>query len=113
MALELAAAEGGVALRIDRLVQLERRGRVGRAHAGDILAGVAGETTIDEAVEFGVVGGRFEPERSGRSSQSDLDRLGGFETEIGIADVEGAGGVVSAARKQYRRLGRALDILRG
>ncbi len=43
LALEFAAAEGGVALRVDRLVQFKRAGRIGRADAGDILAGVAGE----------------------------------------------------------------------
>jgi hypothetical protein len=40
LALELAAAEGGVALRIDRLVQLKRTSRIGGADTGDIVAGV-------------------------------------------------------------------------
>src|SRR6187549_901928 len=102
-----------VALRVDRLVQLERRRRIRRAHACDILAGVAGEAAVNEAVEFGVVGGCFEPERPRRPAQSDLDRLGGFQTQIGIADIEGGGGVVRAARKQFGGLGCALDILRG
>ncbi len=99
LALELAAAEGGVALRIDRLVELEWKSRIGRADAGDILAGVARETTVNEPIELGVIGRRFEPERPGRPPQSDLDRLGSFQTKIGIADVEGGGRVMRAARK--------------
>ena len=59
LALEFAATESGVALRIGRLVKLEGRRRVGRTDASDILAGVAGQPTENEAVELGVVGRRL------------------------------------------------------
>ena len=89
LALELAAAEGGVALRVDRLVELEWEGRIGRTHAGNILASVARETTVNEPIELCVIGSGFESEGTGRPPQSDLDRLGSFQTDIGVADVKG------------------------
>jgi hypothetical protein len=113
LALEFAAAEGGVTLRIDRLVEFERRSRIRRTDAGDVLTAVAGQAPIDKTVEQRVEGGGFEPQRSGCPPQPDLDGFGGLNAEIGIADVEGNGRIVSAARKQFGRLGRAFDILAG
>jgi hypothetical protein len=86
LALESPPRKVGVALRIDRLVQFKRK--AGSAGPTQRLLRVAGEATVNEAVELGV---EVVAEPEGRSpSQSDLDRLGGFDAEIGIADVEGA-----------------------
>ena len=79
----------------------------------DILACVAGQPTKNEAVELGVIAGDFKPQWSGCPPQSDLDRFGGFDAEIGIADIEGDGRIVRAARKQLGRIGCALDVLAG
>ena len=107
--LEFAAAEGRVALGVDRLIQFETWANL--AHA--ILACVAVQPPEDESVEFRVVAGQFEPQGSCCSPQSDFDRFGGFDTQIGIADIESGGRIVCAARKQFGGFGRALDILAG
>src|SRR3954447_15559424 len=50
LALEFAAAEGGVALRVDRLLQF-KRGCIGGIDARCFIAGTAGQPAEDEAIE--------------------------------------------------------------
>jgi hypothetical protein len=45
--------------------------------------------------------------------QADLDRFRGLDCQVRIADVEGRGRIMRAAREQLRGLRRAFDILRG
>ena len=58
LALEFAAAENRVALRIDRLLQLAAV-RIAAVDASVVVAGVAGQPAEDEAVELRVVGGEL------------------------------------------------------
>ena len=111
LALDFAAAEHGVALRIHRLIQLV----VGIAVAAGVKILAAhhpGQPPIDEVVEARVVHRRFKAQRAIGLAQPDFQRFCGFDLQVRIADVEGRGGVVPAARKQFGRLWRALDILR-
>lgn len=75
------------------------KGRIGRTNAGDILASVAGETTVNKPIELGVIGRRFESDRPVARPQSQLNRFGGFQIDIGISDVKGGGRVMRTARK--------------
>ena len=93
LGLEFTAAEGGVPLRIDRLVELLTR----TDDAGATGAGIAGESAIDEAVELRVVTREFEAHGPRGATQTDFDRLRRLDAEIGIADIEGASGIVAAA----------------
>ncbi len=110
--LEFAAAEHRVALGIDGLLELAAFRSRG-LDAGCFVAGLAGQPSEDEAVKAGVVGGQLEPERPHGATDAGFDRVRDLDLEIGIADVEGLGRVVHAAREQFGRFRGALDILAG
>ena len=99
LCLDLAAAEGGVALRIDRLVQLAAgpEERCAGAALDILVAGLAGQASEDEAAIFGVVGGGFEAERSPRAPDAGLDGARRLDLQIRIADVECLGRLMHAA----------------
>src|SRR5262249_36400167 len=110
LALEFAAAEDGIRLRIEGFVEIAHTRTAG---AGIAVAGISGELPENESVETRVVGGRLESERAVRASQADFDRLCGLDLEIWISLVESRCRVVRASGKKLRRLRCAFDILRG
>src|SRR5262249_43177418 len=91
LALPFHAAEDRVALRVARLLQLERAGRIAGGDARGLVAGIAGEAPEDEAVEPRVVAGQLETKRPDGAAQSGFDRLRDLDREIGTADVERPG----------------------
>ena len=99
-------------LRIDRLFQLQRIGSAARRMRLSSQVLPVSRRKM-KPLNLRVVAGDFEPQRPGRPPQPDLDRFRGFDAEIGIADVEGGGRIMRAARKQLGRFRRAFDILRG
>ena len=107
--LEFGAAEGRVLLRVDCLIEFE----TGTDLTRDVFTGIAGQLPIDEAVEARVVAGQFEPERTRRAPQTDLNRFRRLDAEIRVADIEGRGGVVAAAREQLGWFRRAFGVLTG
>src|SRR5262245_59792399 len=108
LALEFAAPENCVCLRIDSLVELAR---AGTAYAG-VITGVSGELPEYEAVEARVICGRLKPKRAGCTPQTHFERLRRFNLEIGIALVKGGRRIVRATGKQLGGLWCTLNILR-
>src|SRR5204862_3995115 len=92
LALEFDAAEGGVALRIERLLQFASGGarRAERPGAGidRFIAGLTGQGPEDEPVEARVKPGKFKAERGNVPSYSGFERLGDLDLEVRIANVE-------------------------
>ena len=104
---DLAAAEGRVALRIERLNEL------GLHAAGRecLAAEDPGRLLEDEVLEPGVIGSGVEAERSVDALEAELGGLRSLDLERRVADIERARRVVSAVGEQLERGGRALDAL--
>src|SRR5262249_16304612 len=96
LVLELAAAEHRVALGVEgepvSVLRIAVAARVDRVAAQDVL-----QLPEDESVEARVVGGQLETKGPGGAAGGGLDRVWGFDGEVGIADVERRGRVMGAA----------------
>src|SRR5262245_36035696 len=66
---------------------------------------------VAEVVVIGVVDLGVEAEIALEPQQPQLGGVGGFFLQGGVADIEGAGGVVGAVGEELERGGRALNAL--
>ena len=109
LALEFAAAENGVALRIDRLVQFDDLDRSGIEVSSHVLP-----VSRRKMKPLNWCSSRSASKRNGpvaRRNPTSTDFAVSM-LRLGLPMSKVRGRVVRAARKQLRRLGRAFDILR-